>query len=904
MQNYNCDIIGVCETWLNDTVNLNAFSSDYQVFRQDRNGSRGGGVLLAIKDTLKCNLVKQCTVGNCECIFVDVLVNSSEYMRYGLIYRPPDTSLDNSRLLFDTVYDCLENVKLYTLLGDFNLPDIDWSDYSAASQISREFVTLCFKLGAQQCVDFPTRHNNVIDLILCPSKNLIQSINAETPFSTSDHNMIQCKMINHSRSNRETVLKPCYKAADYELINAFLATINWDEVYSSCNSTEEYWAAFKNVIDTAVLNFVPFVTVSKHKQAPWFSNTLKRLHLIKQRRWRKYFNARNIVKYAEYRAAASHFKSEFIKSKANYEKKLFDGRDNNPAKFYGYVKSQNRICMSIPTIKKADGSLASSDYDKSCEFVNYFSSVFVQDNNVLPDFEPNCADSLESFTCQISDIVKIVMKLKNNSAPGPDGITVYFLKNTIAQIASPLCMLFNKSLNEGSLPTDWKTAYITPIFKKGDPQKASQYRPVSLTSIVCKILERVIREQLLDYMFRNNIVPKNQHGFLPKRSTVSNLLECLNDWTRNFDDTHAYTDIIYLDYSKCFDTVCHSKLLYKLSKYGISGSAYKWLESFLVDRTHQVKINDTLSPPASVSSGVPQGTVLGPLLFLYYSADLPNVVLHSSISIYADDTKLYKCIKSEYDCSLLQSDLNRVFNWASEWQLKLNPDKTKRLTIGICKYPFDYKLNGTVIENVNSICDVGVTIQSNLKFTLHCNNVIKKAHYTIRNIFNTFKHHDKDFYMTMYTCYVRPILESACQVWSPITKSNIDRIENVQRYYTRRIPGMNNLSYMERLNKLKLDSIECRRIRSDLILFYKMINDHTFIRINRSYSFVYRHRAHSKHLYTFYSRTDKRKYFWINRIVSVWNNLPDDTVNSTSVNIFRRCINPVQFQGRGSIYCD
>ena len=373
----------------------------------------------------------------------------------------------------------------------------------------------------------------------------------------------------------------------------------------------------------------------------------------------------------------------------------------------------------------------------------------------MPDFSCTVNDSLNAFTCSVSDVIKVVRKLKNNSAPGLDNITPFFLKNVLAQIAQPLTKLFKVSLDEGVLPADWKTAYITPIFKKGDVQSASNYRPVSLTSVLCKILERIIREQMLTYLNRNNLLPQQQHGFLSKKSTVSNLLECMDKWTKTFDSKNSnQTDIIFLDFSKCFDTVCHSKLLFKLSKFGIKETAFKWIENFLTGRTQFVKINNALSSPKSVKSGVPQGSVLGPLLFLCFSSDLQNVVKYSTISVYADDTKLFKEIQNLTDCQLLQIDLQNISKWSNDWQLKLNPVKTKKLTIGTDKFCYRYTLYNDEIEHVKSMCDIGVIIQSNLKFTLHCNSLIKKAHFQIKNLFNTFRNHSYKFYINLYTCYI------------------------------------------------------------------------------------------------------------------------------------------------------
>ncbi len=234
----------------------------------------------------------------------------------------------------------------------------------------------------------------------------------------------------------------------------------------------------------------------------------------------------------------------------------------------------------MPSLMKNDGSFADTDYQKACELSEFFLSVFVEDNDILPEFCPVC-DPLMEFTCNVRDVIRVIKKFKTNSSSGPDGLSGYFLKNTVAHIACPLCKLFRISLSEGNVP-DWKSAFVVPLHKKGDVRCSDNCRPVSLTSTVCKILEQIIRSQLLDYMLKNSIIPKSQHVFVPKKSTATNLLllECLNDWTSNFDN--VATDIVYLDYSKCFDKVCHKKILYKLSKYGISGSAFSWLESFFI----------------------------------------------------------------------------------------------------------------------------------------------------------------------------------------------------------------------------------------------------------------------------------------------------------------------------------
>ena len=884
-------------------MNLTAFNSNYQIFRQDRPQGNGGGILMAVKRNIPCKLVASFSNYGCENLIVDVQRRGSEFIRYCLVYRPPCIDLENSLELYNSIFQYLQNMKSYVLLGDFNLPDISWENLSAVSSTGKEFLTLCFKLGAEQLVDFPTRMENKLDLILCPDKGLLDFIQSEPPFCESDHVSILCKMYSHKTYVENVNSKPCFAKADYRMINSFLATIDWNVVFENCNTTNEYWSAFKNIMDTAIYNFVPFLPPNKPKNVPWFNAKLKNLRLCKQRKWQKYMKSRNIVTHTNYKLAAQQFRSEFIKTKCAYEKSLFSN-ENTGGKFFGYIKSQMLGSTALPCIKRDDGSFALTDFEKAKEFSEYFSSVFIADNNIMPEFNSNCTDKLDVFSCSPRDVVKAITKLKSSSSPGPDGITSGFLKKVLAHIANPLCKVFQVSMDEGSLPEEWKVAHIIPLHKKGDSQRPTQYRPVSLTPIICKVLERIIRTQLLNYLTVNDIIPKCQHGFLPKKSTVSNLLECLDDWTSNFDKGIG-TDIIYLDYSKCFDKVCHSKLLMKLSKYGIAGSAFKWFESFLTNRVQHVKVNHTISPPAAVLSGVPQGTVLGPLLFLCYSADLKNVVENCKLSIYADDTKLYKGIQCVKDCDKLQEDLNRIHLWAKHWQMELNSEKTKLLTVGINRYNFDYVLDNNVVERVPHMNDVGVIIQADLKFTHHCSSVIRKAYYTIRNIFNVFKRHEPEFYVKMYTCYVRPILEYGAQIWSPLLKCNIDRIERVQSYYTRRILKHSPLlSYNLRLDLLKLQSLEERRFQADLVLFYKKIKGLILIDVENSYRIVTSHRGHQYHLYKYYSRTEKRKHFWINRIVNYWNNLHAEIVNCVTVYSFKRKLKCVLYIGRGSLYCE
>ena len=340
------------------------------------------------------------------------------------------------------------------------------------------------------------------------------------------------------------------------------------------------------------------------------------------------------------------------------------------------------------------------------------------------------------------------------------------------------------------------------MYKKGDRQLFSNYRSISLTSVFCKISEKIVRDQMLDLMNENNVIPANQHGFVPKRSVMTNLIKCIDDWSNNIDKG-MQTDVVHIDFSKCFSSVSHVKLLHKLEKLGFNGLCIKWLTNFICDDRQQfVYIDGTCSTLRPVRSGVAEGSVFGPLCYVASSLDMYSEILHSTLSTFADDSKLYKCIRDHADQLLLQMDLNRLIDWAEKWQLKINVDKTKCLVIGKQKFVYKYKLHNEIIEQVDSFRDLGVIIQSNLTFTLHVNNLLKSAYFVIRQIFLNFKNHEPKFYRHMYVTYVRPILESFTPVWYPNLCFNSKRVENVQRYFTKRIYSLSEKPYNERLENL------------------------------------------------------------------------------------------------------
>ncbi len=335
----------------------------------------------------------------------------------------------------------------------------------------------------------------------------------------------------------------------------------------------------------------------------------------------------------------------------------------------------------------------------------------------------------------------------------------------------------------------------------------------------------------------------------------------------------------------------HQRLLKKVESYGVEGSTLRWLEDFLLGRHQQVTVNKATSAREKVISGVPQGSVLGPILFLLYINDLPDYIT-SHIKIFADDTKIFKSIQDIRDCEELQSDLTNLEKWASDWQMTFHPQKCEVLRIGGGHPQFTYSMfpNGSTakLTSVDVVKDLGVHIDRQLSFDYHCNEAVKKAHKILATIRRTFVHIDSSNMIPLYKSLVRPYLEYAEETWSPKSKKNIRLLESVQRRATKLIPEISHVSYEERLKHLKLPSLVYRRHRGDMINVFKYMNniwdttDNLFMLSRES-----RTRGHSQKLFKERWDTALRGQFFSNRVINLWNSLPVNLMYSKDVNSFK-----------------
>ena len=466
------------------------------------------------------------------------------------------------------------------------------------------------------------------------------------------------------------------------------------------------------------------------------------------------------------------------------------------------------------------------------------------------------------------------------------------LKELADFISVPIAILLNKTIQEGEIPDDWKKANVSAIFKKGAKGLAENYRPISLTSLVCKLMETFVKDAILTHLLENNLLSPKQFGFLSGRCTTTQLLNYLDKCMGKMVNGEV-VDCIYLDFAKAFDTVPHKRLLNKLKAYGITGAMLTWIQAFLTGRTHTVVVNGVSSETNAVISGIPQGSVLGPILFIVYINDILDNIKSDGF-LFADDTKILRSIRTKDDAVALQSDIDALEEWSNKWLLRFNPKKCHVLSLGKIEntmYTMRYQVYGSEMEHVFEEKDLGVIVDSQLTFEEHITAKVKVANAMVGLIRRSFSFLSCHLFRKLYLALVRPHLEYAQVVWSPHTKKLINMIENVQIRATKLVDGLSNLDYPARLQKLNLPTLKHRRERGAMIEMYKHFN--LYSRETLSEAFQPRERFTRPHNQQLIERAPKdgttgvqtNSFYYRN--ARTWNELPADVVNAVSLNSFK-----------------
>jgi hypothetical protein len=880
------DIIAVTESWIH--TGGNDFEAEfelpgYTMFKKDRIGRQGGGVLLYARSHLQAT----CHTINSAHELIGVEINGANLrLNIYLVYRPPHQTVDRDTELYSLLSRLIHN-KIAVIAGDFNC-NVNWETLTSGVEGNR-LIDFSNENYLTQVVEEPTRGNNILDLIFTSEEDLISNVTVGECLGTSDHCIVKCKLGVQTTPEQPNVRRKLnFRAANFDRFRRDLNELPHPVI----GDIEDVWNSFKSSFMEIQTACIPLKSVGGTAKVnpKWFTREIAsaiadRKHayeLLKTQptpdREEALTNLRRVVKRLTRTA------------KRDEEHRVAAACKQNPKEFFDYVNSRKPIKASIGPLTSDQGNTLTSNADIAEEFHKFFISVYTEENDEdipQPVILYNGEHPLDTIECSTDEIRDKIVKLKANKSPGPDGFLPRVIKAVTEELAPHLQMIFNRSLELGMVPEDMKVANVTPIYKKGPKDIPGNYRPISLTSVIGKLLESVITDRIVDHLEDNNLLGNSQHGFRRKRSCLTNLLEFFHHMIAVYDNSRAI-DVIYLDFKKAFDKVPHKRLLSKLRALGVGGTVAGWIECWLSERKQRVVINGANSQWSSVTSGVPQGSVLGPLLFLIYINDLDSGLV-SKISKFADDTKLGANAADPDAVRNLQLDLDKIGEWSEKWLMPFNTDKCKVMHIGYANPSANYTLLGSQMATTNLEKDLGVYISSDLKFSTQCIEVEKRAQKLLGYICRQFKYRDKVIVLTLYNALVRPILEYAVQFWSPTLAKDIVRLEKVQARATKLIPAIRNKGYQRRLKDLNLFTLEKRRLRGQLIETFKILKG--FNNIDHRNLFTLSENPTRNNGWKIQlERYNLKPFqdFMTNRICNVWNRLPANVVNSGTVDTFKR----------------
>ena len=865
------DIIILNETWLKPSIRTKEILpfSNYKVFRLDRSlnthppdvkdpkkfKANGGGVLIAVNSDLNLNPIIVKSPCAAEMISVKLTLPDKKRFCISTCYRVGTLGESNlleigNRLKFVAKS---KQIKYDFLVGDLNLDLIDWAHVSSNNRLQCRFLDLFADVGLTQLIDCATHSfGNMLDVLLTSCPSMISNVHVLdlNEVVKSDHSAISFDIkAKCSRLKRTPYSIYNYSKADWIALNYDLSRVNWDACLKYCDIYVA-WPRFKAILQSLCEKHIPKIKVSRKNSPPWFDSDVHKL-CRKKERYRKLFKSSgNPGHEAKYKQCRKDVK-KVIKEKMRSN---FDD-DSNPSaiskKFWAYVKSSSNSSRIPDTVSQAGEVFRTVPKDKANLFNDYFCQQFSSASNYDIDIEYS-NDPFYNFYIDFRDVRKMLSSLNQNKSPGPDGISGKLLKKCSSSLAYPLTLLFNLSFSQGQIPPEWKLANIVPVHKKGDKSLVENYRPISLISIIMKVFEKCIRDKLLN-LCEEQIHP-SQHGFLPNKSCATQLIPFVDKLALGLNN-NVRTDIVYFDFAKAFDSVNHDIILKKLKNhFKVDGLMLKFLKDYLQNRKQKVIIGDGISVESNVISGVPQGSILGPLLFVLFINDLHSVVSPgTNIALYADDTKIWRQILVESDCHILNQDIVSMVTWAELNLMTFHPKKCKILSITpkifLDFLPFQiypYTMQGNLLDHVAEEKDLGLLVNEKINWNQHHSEILSKA----TNQFNLLRrtcHFVKlpSKRRTLYLTLIRSLFEHTCSIWSPNETVVSNKFEPFQKRCVKWILNEQFYSYDEptylgRLYNLKLMPFFYKFMFTDLKLFFRICNglvpislpDYIFIRSN------------------------------------------------------------------------
>ena len=856
----NIILMNFTETWLKKKIQ-DVKIPNFTTFRCDRKSKKkkGGGVAIYLKEGFEARLLLEERVESCEILAIHIeklnIVNI-------VIYRPPDTHSTEFASVMDKIKKLLSEMTSpepsVIVTGDFNFPFVEWKrgelnackwrmkiHNNAKEDEKKQFhklIDIMDSFHLVQTIQEPTRVGNTLDLVFTNNTSLFKQVEV-TKTNLSDHDLVEIatditdskNLVNNNDKmqideNDLRTLNFHHENVNWERINGIIEIMPWRLLFEGKNN-KECTEIFIDCIRRICLCLIPKrITKNKNKIPRIRKNMLNRIKMLKRKknttRDKNKLRSIEISIIETEKRLAEHRKQE----KNTLEEKVIENMKDNPKVFYDHVRRQKDKDTNIGPFQIDEEYIY--DTEKICKLlVQQYNSQFSKRSQATRINEKEINDTEEGDLSDIDfnedDIASAINNLKKNSAAGPDGIPAIFLLNTRDSIKFPLQLILRKSLDEGDMHDMFKLAYVTPVHKGGSKMNPANYRPVSLTSHIMKIFERVIKTPIIKHLESCALIRPNQHGFVSGRSTQTQLLQHYCDVYEAMEEG-IRIDTVYLDFAKAFDKVDHNILLKKIVDHKIKGKMALWIKSFLQERKYRVVANGAMSEEHDVLSGVPQGTVLASILFIIMISDIDEELKNSISRLFADDTKVSAKIRSHEDMELLQKDLDKIYKWADDNHMEFNERKFEKMshgnTDGVIAGTYKTKSGEEIHEN-KTVKDLGILTSKDVSFTEHIDDLVQTSKIKAGMLLRTFETREPGPMLKMFNSFIRSKLDYCSMVWNPHKKEEIDKIERIQRNFTSKITGLEQMDYHERLKKLGLYSLERRRERFLIISAWQQLEE-------------------------------------------------------------------------------
>lgn len=840
------------ETWLRAGVHdAEVFDpSLFQVFRKDRDfenvniaETKGGGVLLALKN---CIHAKNLDISIPELPLVDILgveikVSKNNFIVIILIYMQPDLPAETYEILFGQLESLsyLYDKKLL-ILGDFNIREfkkcISMSTSSERFELASEFSNF---FSLKQFNSIVNENNRLLDLVYSTDQCSVEEAQCVLTKRAIHHPILQISIDLNIESLRPIPRNPSdssfnFRKANFNSLYDTLVTTNWDSL-AEFEDVDEAVHEFYSMLNTAFRASVPIKKNSRNKvksRPVWFAPGLNVLYRELKHAFKLSKKDPSVENINFYKVLRSRVKSETRKARMNYLEKVENALKRDPRKFWSVINEQKNI-PNLPSSMSFENTVLNNPSDIVNKFSDLFDNDFSNqstDENIETHFR-NSYSFLGLTSISEKEIYEACKKCKDKMTTGPDNIPSFLVKDCASIFAVPLKYIFDLILTQKKFPRMWKKARIQPVFKKGNRSEMSNYRPISILSNFSKVFESILHKYISEHT--KNLISSSQHGFTVGRSTVTNLVHS-TQYISEVIDNSGQVDVIYTDLSKAFDRLDHVKLCEKLHHFGISTNLVQLINSYLSDRVSFVQYSGYKSECKGIRCGVPQGSVLGPLLFILYFHDLTYNLSCVHLE-FADDLKIMNNIRSHNDCSDLQKDLEAVDKWCQVNNMVLNVDKCQVMTFTkkINFITFDYSLRSNVLHRPELVRDLGITFDKKLSFAPHVTSICSKAHSRLGFVIRNTKELRKvESVKLLFSALVRSVLEYGSICWAPLYNLHIDNLEKVQRKAVKFLSYSQDRTYPERgfpqeilLRRHCLLSLEHRRIIQSILFLHGNLNN-------------------------------------------------------------------------------